>query len=155
MEISEGGTPLQRRGVSEIVCKENPDVLIVQEMKRREIDRKFVGNIWKSRFKEWAYLPAVGCSGGILLIWDVRRGRVKVVGSFLGEFSVPIKVEEEEGEFWSLSRIYGPNHCNKRILFWGELAGLWLLCGPLVTLWTKMVRGRGFQCYSILVKEQW
>lgn len=49
--------------------------------------------------------------------------------SFLGEFSVTIKDEEEEGEFWWLLGFYGPNHYNKRNLFWDELVGLWSLCG--------------------------
>ena len=58
-------------------------------------------------------LPTVGRSGVILVVWDVRR--IKVVESFLGDFSVTIKVEE--GDFWWLSSVYGPNHYSKRGLF--------------------------------------
>lgn len=44
-----------------------------------------MGSIWQSAFKEWALLLAVGPSGGVLVVWDVRR--VKVVESLLGDFS--------------------------------------------------------------------
>ena len=53
------GEPLKKT-----ICKINPDLVVLQEVKREEIDRAFVASIWRSRFKEWVVLPSIGRSGG-------------------------------------------------------------------------------------------
>lgn len=41
-----GGYSLtKRRSTKELVGKENPDVLVLQEIKKEEVDRKFVGSL--------------------------------------------------------------------------------------------------------------
>ena len=46
------------------ICRINPDLVVLQEVKTEVIDRGFVASIWSSRFKEWVVLPAIGRSGG-------------------------------------------------------------------------------------------
>lgn len=65
-----------------MVCKEDPDILVLQEIKRdEEVNRRFVGSIWNSRFKEWVLLPSMRRFVGILVVWDVRR--VNISSQFL------------------------------------------------------------------------
>ena len=58
----------KKRGIKSLICKEDLDLVAIQEIKRQEVDRKFVSSIWRSRFKAWALLQVVGRSGGILII---------------------------------------------------------------------------------------
>ena len=84
------GHPDKRRGIKSLVCKVNLDILVLQESKRIYIDRRFIGSIWSSRFKEWVSLPSIGAPGGLVIVWDSRR--VSVEESLLGDFSVSIKI---------------------------------------------------------------
>ncbi|KAJ9693369.1 hypothetical protein PVL29_012222 [Vitis rotundifolia] len=62
------GSRKKRRVVIDFLRLENPDVVIIQETKKVECDRRFVGSVWTIRNKEWAALSACGASGGILII---------------------------------------------------------------------------------------
>ena len=86
-----------------------------------------MGSIWRSRFKEWIVLLAIGTARGILIMWDVRRVNVK--DSLLGEFSALILVDIEGGSSWWFSGVYGPSKACFRDRFWDELVGLSILCG--------------------------
>ena len=91
--IRGSGSSEKRRIIKRLLCRVNPDLVVLQEVKKEVVDRQLIGNLWKSRFKEWLLLPSVGRAGGILVIWDVRS--VRVIDSLIGEFSVSILVEEE------------------------------------------------------------
>ena len=125
--IRGSGSPSKRRAIKEIICKADPDIVVLQETKREEINRSFVGSIWRSRFKEWLVLPAIGSAGGILILWDVRR--VTVIDTLVGEFSASILVEVDGGSIWWFSGVYGPSKVSFRDRFWDELAGLSTICG--------------------------
>ena len=73
------GSRKKRRVVKDFLRLENPDVVIFQETKREECDRRFVGSVWSVRDKEWAALLACGASGGILIIWDSKKLRSEEV----------------------------------------------------------------------------
>ena len=70
------GSYRKRRSIKEVISKEDPDIVVLQEVKKEIVDRRFVGSIWRSRFKEWLLLPSVGTSWGILMVWDSRRIKV-------------------------------------------------------------------------------
>ena len=125
--IRGSGSSSKRRAIREAICKANPDTVVLQEIKKEEVSRSFVGSIWRSRFKEWLVLPAVGTAGGILVIWDVRR--VRVSDSMVGEFSASIFVENEDSSGWWFSGVYGLSKACFRDRFWDELAGLSILSG--------------------------
>ena len=125
--IRGSGSSSKRRAIKQVLCKVNPDIVVLQELKREEVSRTFVGSLWRSRFKEWLVLPALGTAGGILIMWDVRRVIVK--DSLLGEFSVSILVEMEGNSNWWFSGVYGPSKARFRDRFWDELVGLSSLCG--------------------------
>ena len=121
------GSQRKRRSIKEVISKEDLDILVLQEVKKENVDRRFVGSVWRLRFKEWILLPAVGRAGGILLVWDSRR--VKVIENFIGDFSVSIRLRMDNTDEWWLSGIYGPPSVCSRGEFWDKLVGLSELCG--------------------------
>ena len=70
--IRGSGSPSKRRAIKEAICNSDPNIVVLQEIKREEVNRSFVGSLWRSRFKELIVLPAIGSAGGILIMWDVR-----------------------------------------------------------------------------------
>ncbi|POO01038.1 AP endonuclease 1, binding site, partial [Trema orientale] len=125
--IRGSGSTTKRRAIEEVICKANPDIVVLQETKKEVVDKRLVGSIWRSCFKDWITLPSIGRAGVILIVWDVRR--VKVINTLLGDFSVSILVEGDGETNWWFTGVYGPYSYNSRDNFWDELAGLWSLCG--------------------------
>ena len=62
------GSRKKRRVVKDFLRSENPDVVMIQETKKAECDRRFVGSVWTVRNKEWVTLSTYRASGGILII---------------------------------------------------------------------------------------
>ena len=101
------GSRKKRRVVKDVLCHENPTIILLQETIRESCDRRFVCNVWRIRNKEWTVLLASGASGGVAILWDALRFKCTEV--VLGSFSVTVKLESEDyGSFW-LSSVYGPN----------------------------------------------
>ena len=64
------GSRKKQRVVKDFLRLENPDVVMIQETKKMECDRRFVVSVWKVKNKEWVAFPTCGALGGILIIWD-------------------------------------------------------------------------------------
>ena len=121
------GSYQKRRSIKEVISKEDPDIVVLQEVKKGNVDRKFVASVWRLRFKEWILITSVGRSGSILMMWDTRR--VKVTDNLIGEFSVSICLKMDNlGEWW-FSRIYGPPSASSRREFGDKIVGLCEICG--------------------------
>ena len=54
------GSRKKQRVVKDFLRSENSDVVMIQETKKVECDKKFVGSVWTVRNKEWAALPVCG-----------------------------------------------------------------------------------------------
>ena len=116
------GSKKKRRVVKDFLRSEKPDVVMIQETKKEECDRRFVGSVWIAKNKDWAALPASGASGGILIIWDSKKLRREEV--VLGSFSVSIKFALDGCESLWLSAVYGLNNLALRKDFWVELSDI-------------------------------
>ena len=81
--IRSSGSSRKRRAIKKTICKINPDLVVLQEVKREVIDKAFVASIWRFRFKEWVVLPSIR-SEEILIVWEVRC--VKIKESMVGDF---------------------------------------------------------------------
>ncbi|RVW16209.1 Transposon TX1 uncharacterized 149 kDa protein [Vitis vinifera] len=123
------GSRNKRRMIKDFLRSENPDVVMIQETKKENCDRRFVGSVWTVRNKDWVALPASGASGGILIIWDSKiLSREEVV---IGSFSVSVKFSLDGcGPLW-ISAVYGPNSPSLRKDFWVELFDIYGLTYPL------------------------
>lgn len=118
----------KRKAVKELLIREKPDIVILQETKKEKVDKRLITSVWGVRFKEWVVLPSIGKSGGIIVIWDVRV--VRGSESVLGNFSVSMLMHNVGSkDQWWLSGVYGPNKSRERKDFWEEMAGLYGLCG--------------------------
>ena len=106
------GSCRKRRSIKEVICREDPDIVVLQEVKKESVDRRFVASVWKSRFKEWLLLPLIGRSGGILMMWDTRR--VKITKNLIRDFSISICIRMDNLEEWWFSGIYGPLSISSR-----------------------------------------
>ncbi|KAL6328062.1 hypothetical protein AAG906_033333 [Vitis piasezkii] len=123
------GSRNKRRMVKDFLRSENPDVVMIQETKKENCDRRFVGSVWTVRNKDWVALSASGASGGILIIWDSKNLRSEEV--VIGSFSVSVKFPLDGcGPLW-ISVVYGPNSPSLRKDFWVELFDIYGLTYPL------------------------
>ncbi|KAK9934053.1 hypothetical protein M0R45_021214 [Rubus argutus] len=121
------GSKKKRSVIKTLLTGSGADVVILQETKKTEIERRLIQSIWGGRYNDWVSIPAWGRSGGVVVIWNTKC--VSVVESVIGAFSVSIKIKGLDGNDWWLSGVYGPNSFRERKLFWEELAGLYGLCG--------------------------
>jgi len=65
-------------------------------------------SLWGHCPIEWIYLPSVGCSRGIIVIWD--RQILELAYSHIGSFSICCKFKSLKGNFeWGLLGVYRPN----------------------------------------------
>lgn len=62
----------KRRFVKEVLCQEDPNIVILMETERKEFCNKRVANIWKRRRVEWEVLAVEDLSGCILMLWNSR-----------------------------------------------------------------------------------
>ena len=84
------------------------DVAILQESKLEVVSRPLAISLWGRRPIEWLYLPSVGRSGGIIVIWDPQV--LELCESRIGSFSVYCRFKSMEDNFeWGLIGVYGPN----------------------------------------------
>jgi hypothetical protein len=77
------GSRVKRRKIRELVHSESLDFLAIQETKMESISDIFVQRLWGSANCDWAYLPAVGNSGGILSIWN--KVKASLIFTFIGD----------------------------------------------------------------------
>ena len=111
------------------------DVAILQESKMEEVDRAIVVSLWGRRRVEWRFLPSVGRSGGIIILWDSQV--LELEDSSIGCFSVCCRFKSLHDNFaWGLIRVYGPNDDRARGALFEELRSfifnwdiLWCLGG--------------------------
>ena len=122
------GSRKKLRVVKDFLRSEKPDVVMIQETKKAECDRRFVGSVWTIINKEWAALSTCGASGRVLIIWDSKKLRSEEV--VIGSFSVSVKfVLNGCGTLW-LSVIYDPNSTTLRNNFWVKLSDIFGLSFP-------------------------
>ena len=108
--------------VKDFLRSEKPDVVMIQETKKAECDRRFMGCVWTVRNKEWAVFLACGASGGILIILDSKKLCSEDV--VIGSFSISVKFALNGCGTLSLSTIYGLNSTTLRKDFWVELSDI-------------------------------
>ena len=60
--IRGSGSLIKIRAIKKLLCKINPDLVVLQEVKREFVDQVFAASIWRSRFVEWVLLLALRTS---------------------------------------------------------------------------------------------
>jgi hypothetical protein len=85
------GGAVKRKYLKELVRKENIEFLAIQETKLDSITDNLCHSLWGGDDCNWAFLPSVGNSGGILSIWS--SSAALLLFSFVGEGFVGVCLE--------------------------------------------------------------
>ena len=106
------------------------DVVCLQETKLVNCDCRTVLSMLGADFdNNLICLPSVGASGGVLITWRAKLGRI--VASRVDSFSVSVKFNPADGVAWWLICVYGPQGHDRKIVFIHELRAIRAACtGP-------------------------
>jgi hypothetical protein len=74
---------VKRRKVRDLITLESLDFIAIQETKLEGISGSLCCRLWGNSDCDWAFLPAVGNSGGILSLW--RKSIGSLIFTFTGE----------------------------------------------------------------------
>ena len=93
--------PYKRGNLKWVLRRCSCDVAILQESKMEVVTRSIAISLWSRRPFEWIYLPSVGCSGAIIVLWDPQI--LELADSCIRSFSVCWKFKAFEDNFeWGL-----------------------------------------------------
>jgi exonuclease III len=87
---------LKRKKIKKLVMEQKVDFLAIQETKMEVISDAVCRNLWCDDDFQWACLPSVGNSGGILSIW--RKSLANFLFSFVGNGMVGVEKKMFGGE---------------------------------------------------------
>jgi exonuclease III len=99
------------------------DIICLQETKREQFDIDYIRKFYHKKFNKFEYLPLIGASGGIIIMWNVSLFNGHI--DFQNEFSISVKFSSNlSSNEWILTNIYGPTIQIKKHSF---LTGLQIL----------------------------
>ncbi|KAK2436747.1 hypothetical protein QL285_021719 [Trifolium repens] len=82
---------VKRRRIKHLVQLEKVDFMAIQETKMEVISEALCYSLWGGDDCEWAFLPAIGNSGGILSLWS--KVNSSLIFTFIGEGFVGVCLE--------------------------------------------------------------
>jgi hypothetical protein len=126
--------PARRTAVRIAVCDAHASVVCVSESKLESVTAFDIMECFGARFNGFAYLPALGTAGGLVVAWCSND--VRVLASRVECFSISIQLARGDGPPWWLTTVYGPTTEDLKQVFLDELrllrAGLqgpWAVAG--------------------------
>jgi len=82
-------------------------VICLQETKREHFDMMYIRKFAPKRFDNFDYIPFVGASGGVLVIWSSSSLQGTVIDK--QQFGITIRFQSQHNnELWKLTNVYGP-----------------------------------------------
>lgn len=92
-----------RNKVEESSCS----ILCIQETKRQTFDLPYIRNFVPRRFDCYEFVPSMGASGGILIIWNSSIFKGEVIDK--QQFGITVRFTSmHNGDSWKLTNVYGP-----------------------------------------------
>ncbi|GAU23240.1 hypothetical protein TSUD_172690 [Trifolium subterraneum] len=141
------GSRVKRRKVRDLVRAEQLDFLALQETKMEMITDSVVHSLWGSNDCGWAFLPAVGNSGGILSMWN--KVKASLVFTFIGEGFVGVCLDLV-GVLRKcfIVNVYAKCNLRDKRRLWGDLLmsksgfgdGLWCVLGDFNSVRASLER---------------
>ncbi|PWA61144.1 zinc finger, BED-type [Artemisia annua] len=123
--------------IRSVIRDEHPDVIGLQETKCGVVDDIWIEDIWGDKGYGYSQLPAVGNSGGIILIWDARVFLCKEAIGDERFIAVRGSWKGKDVEVF-LVCIYGPHVGRQKTSLWDRLTvlmnrwnGAWCIFGDL------------------------
>lgn len=102
----------------------NPDLVLIQETKKKNIDAAFIKELWSSKDIGWSFVDAIGRFGRILTMWN--ESKIPVNEVLKGGYSLSIKCLTINKKICWITNVHGPNDYREevfmvRIALLGEL----------------------------------
>lgn len=124
------------------IDESNCNIICIQETKREQFDQNYLRNFCPGKFNQFAYVPSIGNSGGLIIIWVGSQFNGTVV--YQHQFEITMKfscnISREE---WTVTNVYGPTTTEGRSLFTNWLLSLepdedelWMIVGDF-----NLIRG--------------
>jgi exonuclease III len=125
--------PVKRSSVREFVSELHVNLVCFQETKLDVIDDFTVMQCLGPSFDGYAYLPALGTRGGILLAWD--RTQIEISNISLDSYAITGEVRTRDDNRWWITMVYGPQTVEEKNAFLTELSERSTLCpGPWMVI---------------------
>ena len=131
--------------IKTLLKKVNPDIVMIEETKREEIDSCIIKALWSSKGIGWDLVEANGRSGGLLIVWDESKQSVLEV--LKRGYSISIKCSTINRKICAGSQTSMDPHI---IEIETKLVGVVSSVRPL---YRSLVFGWGFQHYSEGTRE--
>jgi exonuclease III len=98
--------------IEEINC----DIICIQETKREHFDGQYLKKFCHKKFNEFVFLPSVGASGGMIIIWNgtLFKGELLFQNKFSLSVQFSCKISEAS---WVFTNIYGPYTSERKNAF--------------------------------------
>jgi len=98
------------------VINSNCDIVCLQETKMDHFDMAFLKKILPPAFDDFAFIPAVGASGGLLVAWksSLFSGLVKLTTGFAIAIELTATIDNTS---WTLLNVYGPCSAEGKLEF--------------------------------------
>jgi exonuclease III len=98
------------------LTESNCDIACLQEMKKEIIDANFIKRIYPTSLDSFDYLPSVGASGGILVIW--KSSLFSATMKFTNNYAITMEFcSRHNRNRWILTSIYAPCTTEGKTLF--------------------------------------
>lgn len=122
--------PSRKANVKLLVDEMKATIVCLQETKLEVFSDPVVLQTLGSRFvSDYAFLPAIGTRGGILLACDNSHFTLSDV--LIKDFSLSATITiKDENIAWSITVVYGPQSEEQKVLFLEELQHLELCMNP-------------------------
>jgi exonuclease III len=112
--------PAKRSAEREFVAELGVNLVCFQETKLAVIDNFIILQCLGPSFDGYAYLPALGTRGGVLLAWD--SSVIQITNISLDSHPITGEVRTRENNRWWVTTVYGPQSVEDKIGFLTELA---------------------------------
>lgn len=144
--------PNTRNRLWELIKKHKPHILCLVETRANE-DRCSCFCKKLSKDWDWAAVPALGLSGGLLTFW--KKGIGLVTPLAISRNVIHLIISSVGFDGWILSFVYNPQGLSAQKLVWGELAKLsrikvpWLVAGDFNAITSEAEhQGGSFNHYA-------
>lgn len=120
--------------IKKLIDEEKPDCIFIQETKMEVIDHNFCYSLWGNNHCDWAFVPSIGRSGGLLSVWGL--GAFSISSSFSGTGYLGISGVWSCGVQCSLVNIYSPCDLEGKRSLWSNLI--------------REMQNRGGECWCLI-----
>lgn len=117
----------KRRKIQRTINHANPDSIFFSEAKTESFSSSLIRQLWGRNDVAWIEAPAVGASGGMVLLWD--KNKIEILDFLIGGYTISARCRFLEKDMEGIiTGVYGPNNAGERKLFLREIydtKGLW------------------------------